>query len=297
MGDSTRNATPRLQVTAHSQVAPRRVAEGGDDALMRLQREAGNAAVSELLSGGAGAQVVAREAAPVVARDAAPAGGQVAQVSGKQIDAYLIANSVLKPYIASKMEGGMKAENAVQKDNAADFKKAWVSYAMGSTNPQTGKNYTQAEAEAKEPTIHGFLDGSTVHVHETRGDTGTTLHESLHFYSDPSFREAVGYSFNEGVTEHFTHKVADANKIAREYHFFQEYFAVDRVVMVSSEQKLAEAYFKNDVASLAADVDAAHGEGMWDRFMALMQGNKPQEAGNLIRNVPTAKATKKKAAK
>lgn len=106
-------------------------------------------------------------------------------------------------------------------------------------------------------------------------------------------RSCVGYAFNEGVTEHFTHKVADANGIAREYHFFQEYFAVDRVVMVASEQKLADAYFKNDLSGLAAAVDAAHGEGIWQRFMALMQENKPQDAANLIRNVPPAKRAKK----
>ena len=285
MGDQTHDSRPRLQVTAHSQVARRGDADRGADALLRLQRDAGNAAVSELL-GGVPA-VVAREEAT------ASSGAPAAQVSGKEIDGYLIANTYLKPYVEARMKGGAKAENAVQKESAADFKKAWVPYAMGSINPQTGKNYTRAEAEAKEPSIRGFFDGSTVHVHESRGDAGTTLHESLHFYSDPGFREAVGYAFNEGVTEHFTHKVADANKIAREYHFFQEYFAVDRVVMVTSEQKLAEAYFKNDLSGLAAGVDAAHGEGMWDRFMALMQDNKPQDAGNLIRNVPTTKATKK----
>ena len=253
--------------------------------MLRLQRDAGNAAVAELLGGGT----------PVVAREAAPAAKPVAQVSGKQIDAYLIANSILKPYVASKVKGGQGLENATRKEAADEFKKSWLAYAVGSQNPHTGKPFTHDEAEAWEPKVNAFFDGTTVHVHESRVDPGTTLHESLHFYSDPGFREAVGYAFNEGVTEHFTHKVADANGIAREYHFFQEYFAVDRVVMVASEQKLAEAYFENDLSGLAAAVDAAHGEGMWERFMTLMQENKPQDAGNLIRNVPSAKGGKKSA--
>jgi hypothetical protein len=276
MGDSTRDSGKRLQVTAHSQVAPRRAGDASGNGLMRLQRDAGNAAVAQLLGGTA---VVAREGS-------AGGGAKVAHVSGKQVDGYLIANTVLKPYIQSKMQSGMKAENAVKTENADEFKKAWVVYAMRSENPQTGKNFTQAEAEAWEHKVNAFLDGDTVHVHEGRGDAGTTLHESMHFYSEAAFRDGVGYNFNEGATEYFTHLVADAHHIDRAYAFSRQMFAVNRVVRNSSEQKLAEAYFKNDLTGLEADIDKKWGEGTWKSWLGLMAGDKLQEAGELFREKP-----------
>jgi hypothetical protein len=180
------------------------------------------------------------------------------------------------------MQGGTKAETAVKTESADDFKKAWIAYAMGSENPGTGKLYTQAEAEAWEPRVNAFLDGNTVHVHEARGDAGTTLHESLHLYSDPAFRDGVGYNFNEGATEYFTHLVADKHRIDRAYAFPRQLFAVNRLVRESSEQKLAEAYFKNDLSGLAADIDR-RGQGTWANWLSLMAGDKLQEAGELFR--------------
>jgi hypothetical protein len=249
--------------------------ESPNNPVLWLQREAGNAAVAGLLGSLPG--TVQRDA------PAAPAARKVNHASGERVDKYLLANSFLKPYIKAKMEGGTTGAASVKIQNAADFAAAWVSYAVGRDNPETGRPFTRDEAVGWEPKVNAFTDAGTIHVHEMRGDPGTTIHETLHLLSDSGFVDLVGYHFNEGVTDYFTHLVASQHKIERSYNFPRQVFVIDRMVRISSREKVADAYFKNSIDGLKAAVEAKSGAGAWDRLLGYMRTENFSEATKLVK--------------
>lgn len=245
------------------------------DSLLWLQHAAGNNAVAELI--GRGRQVVQREAAPAV-------GSKVKHTTGKEVDRYLLSNSLLKPYVQSKMKGGTTGEKAVQIHDAAAFKDAWLAHALKSINPRRNRNYTLDEAEAWEGRVNAFLDGDTVHVHEGRGDPGTTVHETLHVYSSQAFIDAAGYNLNEGTTEYFTRLVTDKHRIERAASSFSpQRFAVEWLVRASSLQTLADAYFNNNLEPLKQAVEKKGGEGTWAKWQALLEDSLFADANKLLR--------------
>jgi hypothetical protein len=262
--------------------------EPATDSLLWLQRQAGNAAVADLLGR---RPTIAREAggtqpvpapAPPPASAEAPAATKVKHLSGKQVDKYLLANSLLKPFVEPKMKAGTTGESAVRIEGGADFKVAWIAYAVGRENPRTGHPFTQPEADAWEPKVNAFQDAGAIHVHEARGDPGTTLHETLHLLSDSGFADFAGYNLNEGVTDYFTHLVAGQHKIERTYNFPRQVFVVDRLIRITSPQKLADAYFKNNIDGIKADIEAK-GAGNWAKWLAAVQAGDFPEATKLVK--------------
>lgn len=213
---------------------------------------------------------------------AAPA-TKVKHIGGKQVDKYLLANSFLKPYVKPKMAAGKTGAAAVKIEPAADFLAAWLAYAPGREHPRTGQAFTRATAEAWEPNVNAFQDGGVIHVHEMRGDPGTTLHETLHLLSDQAFIDLVGYHMNEGVTDFLTHLVAGKHHIERTYNFSRQMFVVDRMVMASSKEKLADAYFKNSIDGLKSDVEKKGGDGAWAKLLGYMQAENFGEATKLVK--------------
>jgi hypothetical protein len=269
MPDRTRAELARQP---HPHAAPG-AREPATDPVLWLQRQAGNAAVADLLGR---RPTIAREAGDT---QVAP---KVKHLSGKQVDKYLLANSLLKPFIEPKMKAGTSGESAVRIEGDADFKAAWIAYAVGRENPRTGHPFTQPEAEAWEPKVNAFQDAGAIHVHEARGDPGTTLHETLHLLSDPGFADFAGYNLNEGVTDYFTHLVAGEHKIERTYNFPRQTFVVDRLIRITSPQKVADAYFKNNIDGIKADIEAK-GAGNWAKWLAAVQAGDFTEATKLVK--------------
>ena len=271
-----------------------------------LQQTAGNAAVGELLGrlaegevgqpvapkvaqpgpwmGGTGSvqRVVAVPAAGTTVQRAGGAAAKIKHATGKEVDDFLIASTFLKPYVESKMKGGTKAETAVKLHNAEDFKKEWVAYAMARSNPDTGKTFTKAEAEAWEANVNAFQGDGAIHVHEGRGERATTIHESMHLFADDSFVSTVGFNTNEGTTEYFTRVVTTEQKITRGTFYPSQYASVSKLVGVSSKDKLADAYFNNKLDDIKKDAEDK-AAGTWDKWLGHMKGGQYAKADELLK--------------
>ena len=195
----------------------------------------------------------------------------------------LLASDFFKPYVEPKMKKGTKAEGNVHIHDAAAFKTEVLKYLKGKDNPETGKEFTDAEAVAFEPKVRGFQDTDTgqIHVHETRGDSGTVVHEAMHLFSHATFVNTVGYHANEGTTEIFARKLCAANSIPRA-GYPSQYRSVMKVVALSSEAMLADAYFDNKLTPVKNKVDTAKGAGTRDKWLAFMTAGKFSDADALL---------------
>jgi hypothetical protein len=203
--------------------------------------------------------------------------------TGAEVDAMLIASDFFKPYVEPKHKAGKKAEGNVHIHDAAAFKTEVLKYLKGKTNPKTDKDYTDAEAVEQEKTVRGFHDRATgqIHAHETRGDSGTIVHESMHLFGSKTFLDAVGFHPNEGTTEVFARKLCAANSIPRA-GYPDQFKSVSKVVALTSETMLADAYFDGKLQALIDKVDAAKGAGTWTKWLAFMTAGKFADADALL---------------
>ncbi len=237
---------------------------------LQVQRSAGNRAVGQILARNGGGTT------------APPAPAVPALKTGKEIDEMLKASKFLEPYAGPKLKKGTQAEGHVHIHDAAAFKAEVLKYFKGKDNPETGKEFTDDEAEKFEPKVRGFQDEGEIHVHEKRGDNGTIVHESMHLFSSVAFVSAVDFNVNEGTTELFARKLCAENGIARA-GYPDQYRAVRNLVdKVASETLLADAYFNFKLDPLKAKVDAAKGEGTWDKWLALVTASKYADAEKLL---------------
>ena len=232
----------------------------------RLQRASGNQAVQRLL------QPATSE---TIQRD------KVAHTTGKQVDTYLNASPFIKTYVADKVKGGTKAEGHVHIENAATFAKSWETYSLKRTNPDTGKTFTAAEATAWEPTVNAFRDGSEIHIHEERGETGTAIHESIHLFCDGKFRDTMGFTVNEGATEFFARAICAEQKIARGPFYVNERTSVEKLVALTSKEDLAAAYFNGKTDELKTTVNAKK-KDTFDKWLGFMKAKKYGDADKLL---------------
>jgi hypothetical protein len=272
--------TPAPAAVRPGPATPRADQTGQD--ILRLQREAGNSAVAQLIaSTTAPLPAVQRGGAGSKAKAKAPP--KVNHASGADVDKFLLAESTLTPFVESRMKStGWKGETSIKIQNAADFKKDWVTYAMGRTNSATGNNYTKEEAEKEEPDINAFTDEPTIHVHENRGERGTTIHETLHLLQDNTFYAATGFNVSEGITEKFTRLVAMDQKITRGEFYSDQRDSIGMLILASSKEKVADAYFNNKPEELKKDIEAKKA-GNWDKWVTAMKAGKYEDADKLTR--------------
>jgi len=235
-------------------------------AVSRLQRVSGNQAVQRLLQ---------RATSAIIQRD------KVAHTTGKQVDTYLNASPFIKTYVADKVKGGTKAEGHVHIEDAATFAKSWETYSLKRLNPDTGKTFTAAEAAAWEPTVNAFRDGSEIHIHEERGETGTAIHESIHLFCDGKFRDTMGFTVNEGATEFFARAICAEQKITRGSFYVSERTSVEKLVALTSKEDLAAAYFNGKIDELKAAVNAKK-KDTFDKWLGFMKAKKYGDADALL---------------
>jgi hypothetical protein len=243
----------------------------GDERLGSAQLQVMRAGLARQVQHTAGNRTVGR----ILAREALK--------TGAEVDAMLIASTFFKPYVEPKHKAGTKADGNVHIHDAAAFKTEVLKYLKGKTNPKTNKEYTDAEAVEQEKTVRGFQDQATgqIHVHEKRGDSGTVVHEAMHLFASQKFVSAVGYHPNEGTTEIFTRKLCSANSIPRA-GYPSQFASVNKVVALSSETMLADAYFDGKLQPVIDKIDAAKGAGTWAKWLAFMTAGKFTDADALL---------------
>jgi hypothetical protein len=141
---------------------------------------------------------------------------------------------------------------------------------MTRTNETTRNLYTQAEAIAREPNINAFQDGTELHIHINRGETATTIHESVHSFSHDSYSRRVGSKANEGTTEYFTRVICTEQGIIRGNIYPDELRSVEKLVATSSREILAAAYFQGNIADLENTINSAKGAGTFAQWITFM---------------------------
>lgn len=128
---------------------------------------------------------------------------------------------------------------------------------------------------------------------------GTPIHEALHFYSDPDFRQEFRTPLNEGATEYFTHVIVDqlddpatttvdeASDIAHDRrNIYSDNLAfTEDLVNVVGEDILAAAYFEGDIAGLEAEYIAVTGRTAdeWESMIEHVKKEEWDEAEELLK--------------
>jgi hypothetical protein len=224
-------------------------------------------------------RMLAREPNPDLALETE---ATVKHKTGADVDAYLKASPFFKALVEAKFKGGTKADGHVHIDTPAQFLAAWTAYAKVRTNPDTGKPFTDDEAKAWEPTVNAFRDGNEIHVHQDRGEAATTIHESIHLFSDDAFRAKFGFAGNEGATEFWTKKLCAENKLTRGDFYPNEYKSVKKLADKVGEDALAAAYFQGKVAELEAAIDAKTAAGTAAKWEAAIRTGKYADADALM---------------
>lgn len=207
---------------------------------------------------------------------------KVKHKTGADVDAYLKASPFFKALVEAKFKAGTKAEGHVHIDTPDQFVAAWVAYAKARTNPDTGKTFTEDEAKAWEPKVNAFRDGTEIHVHQDRGEAATTIHESIHLFSDDAFKTNLGFNANEGATELWTKKLCAEQKITRGNFYPNEHKSVKKLADKVGEDVLAAAYFQGKVAELEAAIDAKTAAGTAAKWKAAIKTGKYADADALL---------------
>ncbi|MFB2877384.1 DUF4157 domain-containing protein [Floridanema aerugineum] len=206
---------------------------------------------------------------------------KVKHTTGKQVDTYLKASPFIKKYVEDKFKAGTQAEGHVHIHTPEDFVKECVKYLMARNNPDTGTFYTKKEAKKEEPKINAFRDGTEIHIHQERGEAGTAIHESIHLFSNDSYKSKVGFNANEGTTEYFTRLICTEQKIKRGKFYTDQHKSIEKLVGASSKDKLAGAYFQGKVAELQTALDAK-GKDTFSNWISFMKKGKYADANALL---------------
>jgi hypothetical protein len=223
-----------------------------------------------------------RAVAGMLMRDPpASAPAKVAHKTGKEVDDALDASPFFAKLVEAKHKAGTKAEGHVHIHDDAGFEEAYVKMALTKTNPDTGNVFTEAEARARSKNVNAFADKGEIHLHESRGEPGTAIHESMHLFSD-AYTKKMGYNANEGTTEYFTRKLCAELKIARGTFYPSQLASVEKLVTTVGEDVVAAAYFQDKLAELETALDAKKEAGTFGKWLTAMKASKYADADALL---------------
>jgi hypothetical protein len=205
----------------------------------------------------------------------------------QDVDTIIQSNKFLQPYIDEKVKHGIRATGHLHIEDDDQFKNDYVAYAQKTINPSTHKGYTREEAEAEEPRIGGYREGTETYMRKWRGRLGYAVHESIHTYSSPAFLSFASQPGNEGVTEYFTNLVLEDHGLGKDASEYTEHQLppVEKLVQVlgpSGKTVLAGAYFNGKLQALREAVDKARGQGTWNKWVAAMRAMDYSDASDAL---------------
>jgi hypothetical protein len=148
------------------------------------------------------------------------------------IDAALIQSS-LWPYIGHKVTRGTRIEGGVTYLSQSAFEEAYIAHAR-----------RRGEAVEKAKDVRGFYDpGRGRIVAAVPANLETLLHEGIHRFADPSFRQVFTPGFDEGVTQYFTNHVLQEYGLEPGRAYPEEVMAGDALAATVGFEELALGYF------------------------------------------------------
>jgi Domain of unknown function (DUF4157) len=148
------------------------------------------------------------------------------------VDAALIQSS-LWPYIGHKVTRGTRIEGGVTYLSRRAFEEAYIAHAR-----------RRGEAVKEAGDVRGFFD--TVRgriVAAVPAKLETLLHEGIHKFADPSFRQIFTPGFEEGVTQFFTNHVLQEYGLEPGSAYPEEVVAGNALAAAVGFEELALGYF------------------------------------------------------
>lgn len=253
-------------------------------AVLTLQRTIGNARTSALLARPAHADALAGD----VALQRAPGlqrgfFGNIAKglrkAFGTKVDAKRADKLVRKHFekdLPEATKKNAKAEGHVNVVEDAEFR---VAYERVYGEIDDDYDYTNAFVDRS-------TDPPTVWGHKKRTNYSTVLHEGMHFYSNLNWKNTTGFNANEGVTEFFTRQVVEKENFPDRDNYEEQFNEIKALVGVVGEGTMRNAYFNGDVDGVKNALDAAGGNGAFDRWVQAMQDKKWGDARNALKKAP-----------
>jgi len=172
------------------------------------------------------------------------------------VDAALIQSS-LWPYIGHKVTRGIRIEGGVTYLSQSAFEEAYIAHAR-----------RRGEAIEGAKNVRGFYDpGRGRIVLATPANLETLLHESIHKFADPSFRQVFTPGLDEGVTQYFTNHVLREYQLAPGRAYPEEVVAGNALAAAVGFEELALGYFLGPAFSVLRALESNVPNFNSDTFM------------------------------
>lgn len=273
-------AIARAAEFAHAAIPPRQRAV----TVLSLQRAIGNARTSTLLAPRAGSG--SHEAGIDVQRAPALQRGILGgiakgfrKVFGTKVDAKRADKLVREHFEKDLPEATKKNARAEGHVNIVDEAEFSAAYERVYGEIDDDYQYTNAFVDRG-------TDPPTVWGHKKRINYSTVLHEGMHFYSNLNWKNTTGFNANEGVTEFFTRQVVEKENFPDRDNYEDQFNEVKALVDVVSESTMRNAYFGGDVDGVKNALNAAAGDGAFDRWVQAMQDKKWGDARKALTKAP-----------
>jgi hypothetical protein len=201
---------------------------------------------------------------------------------GKQVDLYIDANLLVKTAVSAQVLGGTKADGQIHVYDTATWPDALADYLEGTDNRATGLPYTRQEALLKAATVHGFQDATGSHLHAAESDIYVAIHEAMHLYQNEAFCDVVGWQVKEGMADYFAQNIATQQRIVPRQSYRRPRGAIVKLVAVSGEDLVANAFFKGRGRALETDVNAKQGADTFQSWVGFMKASQYDSADALL---------------
>jgi len=173
----------------------------------------------------------------------------------------------LAPYVAEAVKAGRQVEGQVSVVDGDDWLTAYK---------------REFGDDGEEDITNAFVDhpDGRIWIHKNRGNAGTIIHEGIHKYSTGDFLRAVGFNFNEGITEYFT-RVICAELDYRRGNYESNYKFAKEFVDYLGEDNVAKAYFDGDVQALKTLYEDK-GKN-WDELILAVRAKEWADAKDMLK--------------
>lgn len=201
---------------------------------------------------------------------------------GKRIDLYIDTNPLIKAAVSAQVLGGTRAEGQIHVYDTAAWPDKLADYLVGKENRSTGLPYTRSEALLKATTVHGFQDDTGSHLHAAESDIYVAIHEAMHLYQNEPFCDVVGWQVKEGMADYFAQNIATQQRIVPRQSYRRPRGAIVKLVAVSGEDLVADAFFKGQGKALEKDVNTKKGADTFKSWVTYMQASQYDSADALL---------------
>jgi hypothetical protein len=170
---------------------------------------------------------------------------RVDQNTPKWIQAALAESRLLRPYLRGKFPAQAITDKFRIHTDEDTFNEA------AKKHLDNKDLMNKAERAAAYGKIGGFYERRTNEVHvRSRTKFGHALHEAMHKVAHPVFRPYWQRFINEGVTQYFTDRVLKEQGLSEvtDHEYTDELACAKKLVLATSEDVVARAYFLNEQA-------------------------------------------------